>query len=208
MEVERCAARSAAIKRSRSKLRFKKKKVYPQITRSIYGKEVVVKLSRLMDVNATTGRAVFSHELVQIVQGGNDWTNYAASFQLYNIIKVKVQVMPAMVWVDANLNPTLKACAICYNSKDSTAPTALNQVTDSDQYSLQGMVNTDLSVKHFFKFFPRPTRQPPFPTSSTEQNYGYLKGYSDQILGGDTNPYTGLIIRLLYVFTVVFSGEA
>jgi len=208
MEMERAAARSSAIRRSRYKPRYKKRKPYAQITRSIYGREVIVKLTYLQDVNGTSGRLVGARDLVAMLQASNDWANYAGSFQLFNVTKVKVQLIPAMVWVDANLNPTLKCMAVCYSSKDSTAPGELKQVTDTDNYTLLGMVNTDQSIKHFFKFNPRPSKQPPYSVTSTEQNLGYLKFYSDQIIGGDTNPYTGVLCRFLYIFTCVFSGEA
>ena len=123
MEVERSRAKKSFLARSRSK-RFKG----PNISKAVYGKEMVTKLSYSFQATASSGIYSGVLPLVSSLRASNDWGNYAASYQNFNILKVKIQYVPCG---QAGATPNaVRALGICYTVKDADALTNLNQVAD------------------------------------------------------------------------------
>lgn len=200
MEVERSAARRKTLARSRSK-RFNPA---PKISKAVYGKESVVKLAYTFNANATAGTGIYSNvqSLVAVLQVSNDWANYAASYQNFNILKVKIQYVPC--GQAGSVPNAIRALGICYTVKDNTALTNINQVADHTNYTVWGLNYAPGASKMFFKFNTRPKIRPPQSTADATENFGWVKHYSTDIGNTGANPI-GLFV---YTFTVAFSGEA
>lgn len=207
MEVERAVARRAYLGRLRRgpfKRKFIKRVGYqPQISRAVYGRETVVKLTRTFDVFTTLTYAKSVYGIVAQLQASNDWGNYANSFQQYNILKVKARILLGNTSPGTTALPSCHVLGLCYSTKSDTALTDLNQVADHDQYILMGTSNADSSKIHQFKFYAKPNQKPPFSTNTSTENFGWLKMYSD-VYGGNTV----FCCKMSITFTVCFSGEA
>ena len=196
MEVERSKAKKSYLSRSRSK-RFKG----PNISKAVYGKEMVTKLSYSYAASASSGLYTAVIPLVSTLQASNDWANYAASYQNFNILKVKIQYVPCG---QAGATPNaIRALGICYTVKDNNAVTNLNQIADHTNYTIWGL-NYAGPVKLFFKVNARPKIRPPQSTADSTENFGWIKHYSTDIGNSGSNP----IGYFVYTFTVAFSGEA
>lgn len=178
----------------------------PAITRSIYGRENIIKLRRILDVSTTgpnpyTAKPVIG--LVEQLQLCNDWANCAGTYQQYNILSVNIKMYVASTQLGSTADsPHLVSVGLGYSST-AGALTALNQVTDFKQYLLVGTSGRDTSYPIKFKFKPRPTIKPPFLTSSAVENFGYLKGYSDGY--GDAAQFA---YKLIISYTLAFAAQA
>lgn len=198
MEVERSAARKKALARSRSK-----RYTGPKISKAVYGKEMVAKLSYTFMATGTGGSGIYStvQRMVAVLQASNDWANYAASYQNFNILKIKIQFVPCG---QAGAVPNApRILGLCYSCKDDTALTSLQYVADHTNYTLWSL-NYAGPVKLFFKVNARPKIRPPQSTSDATENFGWIKHYSTDIANTGANP----IGYFVYTFTVAFSGEA
>lgn len=201
MEVERSMARKRTLSRQRSKL------PPTQISKAVYGRENVVKISFTTDATSTdlSGRWKTVYGMVQTMQSSNDWVNYAASYQLFNVTKVKLQILPGYSIGASSTAPSLNAMGVCYSSKDNGALTNINQIADHTNYTVFGTGNMDTSIKHFFKCKLRPKIRPPQSTADTAENFGWIKAYSDQLTGTSAGVF---VAKLIFTFTVVFSAES
>jgi len=204
----RKAGRSKFIRKSRYKP-LKKLGGYeqPMITRSLYGKENIMKLRRILDVSTSATGGNYQAKpvigLVEQLQLSNDWASCAGTYQQYNIINVSVKMYVASTQLGSTADsPHLVSCGLGYSST-AGALTALNQVTDFKQYVLVGTSGRDTSYPVIFKFKPRPTNKPPFLTSATTETFGYLKGYSDDYSNGVQFAY-----KLVISYTVAFAAQA
>lgn len=204
MEMERAAGRRAAISRMRSRRFAKRIRKIPRISLASYGRETTVKLSTIKDESsgALSGRLSTMLPLVSLLQASNDWANYAASFQLFNITSVKVQILPGSTALGTTSAPNLNSIGFCYSTKDSTSITNMNQLSDHTNFTIIGTSGVDTSMKHFFKFRIRPKIKPPQSTADSTENFGFLKGYSDAF---STSIF---VCRLIITFTCTFSAES
>jgi len=199
-------AKGRFIRRSRYKPAFKKMIAQPAITRSLYGKETIMKLRRIQDVS-TTGAVTYQAKpvlgLVSQLQLTNDWANCAGTFQQYNIINVSCKIYFASTQLgDTATSPHLTCMGLGYSST-AGALTNLNQVSDFKQYVIAGTSGRDTTFPVKFKFKPRPTVKPPFLTSSDTEVFGYLKGYSDDVGAAPQFAY-----KMIITFTVAFASQA
>jgi len=204
----RRTGRLSALQRTRSKFGAKKMIGYeqPAITRSLYGRENILKLRRILDVQ-TSGPAPFTAKpvigLVEQLQFSNDWASCAGTYQQYNILNVTVKMYLASTQVgDTASSPHLTCVGLGYSST-SGALTNLNQVSDFKQYVIAGTSGRDTTYPVVFKFKPRPSVKPPFLTSSDTETFGYLKGYSDDVGASAQFAY-----KLVITFTVAFVAQA
>jgi len=202
-------SRDKYIRRSRYKTPFKKMVGYeqPAITRSLYGKENIVKLRRIVDVTTVATGGQYQAKpvlgLVEQLQLSNDWASCAASYQQYNILNVTVKMYVASTQLGSTADsPHLVSCGLAYSSTSGTL-TALNQLVDFKQYVLVGTSGRDTSKPIIFKFKPRPTIKPPFLTSSSAETFGYLKGYSD-----DYSSSAQFAYKLVIAYTIAFAAQA
>jgi len=208
MDEMRRRNRSGFIKRTRSKASFKKMVAIeqPAITRSLYGRENIMKLRRIYDIS-TTGPAPYTAKpvigLVEQLQLCNDWASCAGTYQQYNILNVTVKMYVASTQLGSTADsPHLVSVGLGYSST-AGALTNLNQVTDFKQYVLVGTSGRDTTRPIVFKFKPRPSVKPPFLTSSTTETFGYLKGYSDGY--GDAAQFA---YKLVITYTLAFAAQA
>lgn len=200
MEIERRAAKRDYFKRKRSQLPKKE-----HISRALYGKENHTKLTYTVQANtASDGIWKTVYPLVATLRLSNDWNNFENSYQNYNIVKVKVQIITGSSQQTADAYTNTHFMGLAYSGRDSNAVTNINQLADYQNYSVWSPVNADASLKHFFKFRPRPKIRPPQPTSDTTENFGWIKAYSSNI--GNTSVKD--CAYLVFVFTCIFSGEA
>lgn len=201
MEVERARAKKSYLARSRSKLYRE-----PNISKAVYGKENTVKLTTTVKGLTTNLDGIWRsvYPMNQTLRASNDWANFEASYQNFNIVKVKVQI------VSGSMDPTSTAftnthlMGICYSGKDSAALTNVNQLADYKNYSIWSPVNADTYTKHFFKVRIRPRVRPPLATSDQNEQFGWIKAYSTNI----GNSLEKDCCYLVFVFTVAFSGES
>ena len=170
-----------------------------QISKVVYGKENYVKISYTADAVSTdtSGRWKTVYGIVQTMQSSNDWANYAASYQLFNIVKVKIQILPGYSIGATSSSPSLNCMGVCYSSKDNGALTNLNQIADHTNYSVIGTGNMDTSIKHFFKCRTRPKIRPPQSTADNTENFGWIKAYSDQLTGSTALVFVAKLIYTL-----------
>lgn len=184
-----------------------KKVMAPAITRSVYGKETILKLRRIQDVSTTSGGLSYQakpvHGLVSQLQLTNDWANCSGTFQQYNILNVSMKIYFASTQCgNTASSPNLVSMGLGYSST-SGALTNLNQISDFKQYIICGTSNRDTTYPVKFKFKPRPTVKPPFLTSSDTEVFGYVKGYSDDVGSAAQFAY-----KIIYTFTVAFVAQA
>lgn len=207
MEVERAGARSALFARSRRgpfKKKFIKRTGYqPQISRALYGRETVVKLSYTKDLFTSLARLRSVEGLVAALRASNDYTNYSNSFQQFNILKVSMRILIGNTAAGTTALPSANVIGMAYSLKSDSVLSDLNQIADHEQYKLIGTSNADSSIIHQFKFLAKPNMKPPFSTNSSVENYGWVKFYSDEY-GANTI----FACKIIYTFTVCFSGEA
>lgn len=210
MEVERSGARRAYIARSRFRRGgFKRKnagkaiKYQAPLERCITAKAIVVKLRTLVDITTAATYANAVHALVAQLRNGNDWTNYANSYQQFNILKVSIRIILGTTEVGSTTLPNAHVITCCYDTANSSALTAINQSTDHEQYWISATANSQASDFHKFSFIPRPTVKPPQSTGSTAENFGYVKFYSDSYAAN-----TVFAAKCIYTFNVAFGSES
>lgn len=202
MDVERASARRAYLNRSRSFRRRPIRKV-AKISDARYGRETTVKMSMIKTYDSTSGGLVnYVDGIVALLQLSPDWANYSSSFQLFNINKIKVQLLMGATPPGDTGQPQLDAVGICYSTKDNTALTSLEQLVDHNNFSVIGTANADSSVKNFFNVRARPKIKPPQSTSDTTENFGWLKYYSD------TFSASVFVMKVIVTFEVTFSAES
>lgn len=202
MDIERGIARRAYVNRSRS-FRNRPIKKVAKISDARYGRETTVKLSTIKDLSSdATGYVKNVEGLVALLQTSNDWANYAASFQLFNINKIKIQFLSGATETGPSGQPELDAVGLCYSTKDSTALTSLKQVVDHTNFSVVGTCNADTSNKVFFNFRARPKIKPPQSTADNTENFGWIKCFSDNFTANN------FVAKLVITFTVTFSAES
>lgn len=200
MEVERSKAKKSALARSRSKF-FRQ----PNISKAVYGKENSVKLATTVKCETDVdGIWRTSYPLVETLRASNDWANFAGSYQNFNIVKVKVQVITGSSLQTSASYTNTHYMGIAYSGKDGTAITNINQIADYQNYMVWSPVNADSSQRRFFKFRPRPKIRPPQQTSDSTENFGWLKAFTTNIGNNGTRDCAYLV----FVFTCSFSGEA
>lgn len=202
MEVERGIARKSYLNRSRS---FRRKPIrkMAKISDARYGRETTVKISTIKDLSSdATGYVKNVEGLVALMQTSNDWANYAASFQLFNINKIKIQLLTGATETGPTGQPELDAVGICYSTKDNTALTSLKQVVDHTNFSIVGTCNADTSNKVFFSVNARPKIKPPQSTADATENFGWFKCFSDNFTANN------FVAKLVFTFTVTFSAES
>ena len=201
MEVERSRAKKSYLSRSRSRM-FKQ----PNISKAVYGKENVVKLTTTVQALTGAGDGIWRtvYPLVQTLQASNDWANFAGSYQNFNIIKVKIQVIPGVSSPTSTAFTNTQFMGIAYSGKDATAVTNINQLPDYQNFMVWSPVNADAFSRRFFKFKPRPKIRPPQQTGDAAENFGWLKSFSTNI----GNSLSKDCCYLVFTFSCIFSGEA
>ena len=176
-----------------------KKRTMAPMLRAVYGRTITVKLARFENITSDAGGATnVVGGLVAKLQASNDWANYAATYSLFNILNVTVQVLPAGY---ANvLGHTLNA-GICYDPKDNVALASYGAISDHLQFKFFTYGNNaDMVV--YFKFKPKPNGTIPQRVTDGTENFGWVKTYSL-----DTEEESGAVYSLCYVFTVVFAAS-
>jgi len=201
MEVERSKGKKSHLARSRSK--FYKE---PAISKAVYGKETVVKLTTTVKGLTTNLDGVWRsvYAMNQTLRASNDWQNYADSYQNFNILKVKVQIVTGSMLPTSAAFTNTHLMGIAYTVKDSAALANINQIADHKNYAIWSPVNSDSFTKQFFKVRIRPRVRPPLATPDQNEQFGWIKAYSTNI----GNSLEKDCCHLVFVFTVAFSGEA
>lgn len=201
MEVERSRGKKSYLARSRSKL-FKQ----PNISKATYGKENTVKLTTTVKGLTTNLDGVWRsvYPMVATLRASNDWANFEGSYQNFNIVKVKIQVITGVSIPTSAAFTNTQFMGIAYSGKDATAVTNINQLADYQNFMVWSPVNADSSERRFFKFKPRPKIRPPQSTSDAAENFGWLKAYSTNI----GNSLEKDCCYLVFTFSCIFSGEA
>ncbi len=199
--AEFAGQRSRFIRKSRFNAKRMAMLRQPAIAKRSYGKSTIVKLTRTVSCSvgsATDFNSVYG--LVAIAKASNDWANYASSFALFNILSITCKIYPQYQAPTAGID---KVSGFCYDLKDSAAVGSLQSITDHEQYVL---------VNHYAasscKFFTltskaKATGAVPQSVTSDVENYGYIKGYGDDVVF----PPDKSLCLITFVVTIAFSNN-
>lgn len=179
------------------KLRLK----VPTIKKALYGKSIVAKLSSVTDANITN---IFDwttvYGLVSLMTSSADWANFRDSYALFNILHVTVKVFPQAFATTAGTN---RMASLCYDTKDSNPLGSLASVADHNQHILMNF-GANGADHYVFKASAKPTGYVPQKTSVTDENFGWIKAFADNI---DFGAVSISIAKLEFNITVAFSQE-
>lgn len=189
------SAKSRAIRRSAY---LSKRRQLPML-KAVYGKSIIVKLSKYESIAATIGGVTqLSAGLVNRLQGSNDWSNYAATYSLFNILAVKVHVLPSSI---TNMEGHTLIGGIVYDPKDSTVLAGYSSIADYLQYKFFTFGQNARS-DYTFKFKPKPIGTIPQRVSDASETWGWVKTYSN-----DDQVESVAIYSICMRYTVCFAAS-
>lgn len=203
--MERRANRSAYVSRSRKIFKKKKRPYMPLIREVAFGRTTSAKL-RIFGTLQTGSSGPMNTVLamVQQLQTSNDWSDFSTSYQFYNVNKITVQIIP-MCGAIAFSTVSNGLCGIAYSGIDNAAVTGFSQLVDHENFITWSINFADPNTaQRYFKIKPKVNAQPPFPTNSTAEHFGYLRTYSNFVATGTVIPCCNYIIT----FTCSFTGQA
>ena len=189
------AARAQARQKTIRKSRYRSRNIYRQ-PRSI---GVPVRLTYQTDVTTGLNSPYYGQKVIGLVyalQNSNDWGSMAALYAQYKVQKIHVTIIPGFCMTPSNGSCSL--AGIAYDNGNSGALTQINQVSDYENYALTTFNNV-VSIPKTFTFTPRPRTNWPLPSSSSDENMGWIKAVSTQDGGGSSRVVMKLIIKF-YVY--------
>jgi len=173
------------------------------ITRTLYGKSIIAKLSSNI-TGEVTGALDFNavYSLQTIMSSSADWANFRDAYALYNILHVTVQVYPQSF---AYTVGQVKLVGVCYDTKNNNAIGSIGSIHDHNQYLVMNF-NTNAPPCFTFRTKAKPLGTVPQSTSSLPDNWGWIKFFGDNADFGPP-PGTLIICKVVMTITAVFNSQ-
>lgn len=173
------------------------------ITRTLYGKSIVAKLS-----HSITGSVSAADDfntviaLQSVMAASNDWANFQNAYALYNILHITVQIYPQSFVYSAN---QLKLVGVCYDTKNNAVIGSLGSIYDHNQFLIMNFNDNGLPC-YTFRTKAKPLGTVPQSTSLTPDNWGWIKFFAEN---NDYGPPINLltICKVILTVTCVFNSQ-